>query len=121
MAADGAELFAAYWRCAKPKAAVLIVHGYAEHCLRYAPLARVLNDAGYTVSAYDHRHHGQSPGELGYIARFDALIDDLDEVVEQFRAQTANLPLFIFAHSMGGLVTANYLVRYKPANLRGAV
>lgn len=120
-AADGAELFAGHWRCDDARAAVLIVHGFAEHSLRYAELARALNNAGYTVFAYDHRHHGQSPGEFGHIQRFDALIDDLDEVVEQFRASVPQLPLFIFAHSMGGLVTANYLVRYKPANIRGVV
>ena len=118
---DGAELFAAHWRCPEPKAAVLIVHGFAEHCLRYAELARVLNAAAYTVSAYDHRHHGQSPGERGFIPRLDVLIDDLDEVVDQSRKSAPNLPLFIYAHSMGGLVTASYLTRYKPANIRGVI
>ena len=44
----------------EPKAVVQIVHGMAEHALRYDDLALFLNSRGYAVFAEDHAGHGAS-------------------------------------------------------------
>jgi acylglycerol lipase len=100
-------LFQRDWPVPQPRASILIVHGYAEHCGRYDHLARRFNDAGFTVRAYDHYAHGQSPGALGYVADFDRLVTDLAAIAKAWWTEPGHpAKRFIFGHSMGGLVTA---------------
>jgi len=66
------------WLVADPVANVFVIHGYREHCGRYAHVANFLNEHQYSVFSYDHRGHGTSPGKRGHIERFDYLVDDLE-------------------------------------------
>jgi alpha-beta hydrolase superfamily lysophospholipase len=88
-----------------PRGVVVIAHGAAEHALRYARFAAVLNDAGFSVWAPDHRGHGASPGPLGLgdfgEGGWAALVADLAQVVAVARRETPALPLCLFGHSMG--------------------
>jgi alpha-beta hydrolase superfamily lysophospholipase len=93
---------------------MLIVHGYGEHCLRYDHVARRLNDQGYSVYSYDHRGHGQSPGTLGQVPSFDALIDDMKVMFDLVKAEAGDKPFFVWGHSMGGLITSAFTVRHQP-------
>ncbi len=121
-AAPGVSLYRRSWvlRDGGATAAVVIVHGFGEHCTRYDHVAARLNAAGYDVYSYDHRGHGHSPGLMGYIPSFDALVDDLGVFLGLVRAQAGPLPLFAIGHSMGGLVLASRIVRHGE-NFRGAV
>ncbi|MFP6615955.1 MAG: alpha/beta hydrolase [Candidatus Hydrogenedentota bacterium] len=110
----GVALFRHFWLISDPKAHVLIVHGYGEHCTRYYPVARRLNDRGYSVYSYDHRGHGRSPGKLGHVPSFDAVIDDLKVVFDSVQGGIGDEPLFIWGHSMGGLITTAFTVRNQP-------
>lgn len=98
----------------RPRAVVLIVHGLGEHAWRYDALAQRLNEWGYAVRAYDQRGHGESGGAQGVLPQDDALLDDLDELVDDTRrhiAQPWACPLILFGHSMGGLVAATFVQR----------
>ncbi len=75
--------------------------------------ARVLNDAGYTVRATDHRGHGASiagtPGDFG-APGFEALIADL----AAYGASVGDdLPLFLFAHSMGSFAAQSVILTHS--------
>lgn len=105
---------------AEPRAALLLVHGYAEHCGRYARLATALADAGIHVFGYDHRGHGRSGGKRGYVASFDTLVADLAKQVARVAQAAGEQPFFLLGHSMGGLVAANFLAT-RPNGLAGAV
>ena len=98
---DGLELATYEWDVAAPRGVVQVAHGLAEHSARYDRFARALNDAGYTVRASDHRGHGASitgsPGDFG-APGFQALIADVAAYGASLRG---DLPLFLFAHSMG--------------------
>jgi acylglycerol lipase len=118
-ASDGARLFTQSWIPPNPRARVLIVHGYGEHSGRYAHVAERLNREGYAVYSYDHRGHGKSPGRMGHIPSFDRLITDLNEYAGRLLADNPGT-WFVFGHSLGGLVTASWVVRYKPS-VRGLV
>lgn len=118
-AGDGARLFTQSWIVESPRARILIVHGYGEHSGRYAHVAERLNREGYAVYAYDHRGHGKSPGRMGHIPSFDRLIADLNEYSARLFAENPGT-WFVFGHSLGGLVTASWVVRHRP-NLRGLI
>lgn len=112
------------WEIAAPRGLVHVVHGMAEHGLRYARLAGVLNAAGYTVWAHDHRGHGLRPGEaegdddrghFGDSRGWDTLVDDTRSVSEALRHSSPRTPLVLFAHSMGSFVVQTLLGLPAPA------
>ncbi len=117
---SGDQLFEYKWLVDQPKAAVVIVHGFGEHAGRYQLVADHFNEQGYAVFAYDQLGHGQSEGRPAYIENFDVLRDDCDHFIERVRQQTEGLPLFVLAHSMGGLVIA-YLAVTKMPKLDGVI
>jgi alpha-beta hydrolase superfamily lysophospholipase len=97
------------------RAAVLIVHGFAEHSGRYEHVGQWLAERGYSVHAYDHRGHGRSAGRRCHVQRFDEYLDDLAIVLEQVRADSPGAPLFLVGHSMGGLVVATFARERSPS------
>ena len=110
------------WPLAAPAGHILLVHGFGEHCGRYDHVAAAFNAAGYSVYSYDQRYHGRSPGKRARIDHFDRLPADLDAFEQHVRTLTGDAPFFVFAHSMGGLVTARYLEIYgAPKGLKGVV
>lgn len=110
---DGLELAGYEWDVADPRGLVQVAHGLAEHSARYDRFARALNDAGYSVRACDHRGHGASiagtPGDFG-ASGFDALIAD---VAAYGASLHADLPLFLFAHSMGSFAAQSVLITHS--------
>ena len=85
---DGKEIFAMKWSPEdqqKPKAAVQIAHGYAEHIGRYDVFARKLAEAGIVVYGNDHRGHGKTNGNAGEAICF-ADEAGFDKVVADMRA-----------------------------------
>jgi alpha-beta hydrolase superfamily lysophospholipase len=98
----------------RPKAVVLVVHGLGEHAWRYHQLATELNAAGCAVRAYDQRGHGESSGPRGCLPGDHTLLQDLAEVVDDTRAtlcRTHHIPLVLFGHGLGGLVSALWVGR----------
>ena len=89
--------------------AVVIAHGMAEHAGRYRRFAEALSDAGHAVFAADHRGHGATtaPGAADghFGAPLDTVLDDLEAVVSHARAQAPGVPLTLFGHSMGSILS----------------
>lgn len=117
---DGLSLVARHWLPkTPPRASLLLIHGYAEHCGRYDHVAETFVDEGVAVHAYDQRGHGRSEGRQAYVDQFEHYLTDLDA----FRLHVAppsEVPLFIFGHSMGGLVALLYTLNRRP-DLRGLI
>lgn len=96
---------------------VAINHGLAEHAARYGRFAKALSAAGYHVYAHDHRGHGHTtaPGvSLGSFAPQDGWQRVLDDTLDMRRhagARHQGLPIILFGHSMGGLVSMNSALR----------
>ncbi|WP_226080397.1 alpha/beta fold hydrolase [Mycetocola spongiae] len=106
---DGVGIYTYTWEVPRPRAVIHIAHGVGEHARRYAPLARELNAAGYTVVADDHRGHGRSGLEAGGLAdlgpgRVRGAINSLRSVGESIRADYPGLPLVLLGHSWGSLM-----------------
>ncbi|PYP86588.1 MAG: alpha/beta hydrolase [Blastocatellia bacterium AA13] len=110
------------WRRPAPQAVAeaILVHGFGEHSGRYGALTSHLSARGCSVTGYDQRGHGKSDGARGHVERFKDYEDDLGLMIRRVVSNEAPLPLFLVAHSMGGLIALRYLLRNDPA-IRGAV
>lgn len=95
-------------RAASPRAALVLVHGYGEHCARYGHVVRRFVEHGISVLTYDQRGHGLSGGVRGHCDRFHEYHDDLTAIVGLARRELEGAPLFGFGHSFGGLVVSTY-------------
>ena len=102
-----------------PLGTVLLSHGYAEHSGRYVHLRSALTRAGYDVAFYDHAGHGTSEGPR---ARVDVgtLIRDFGDARRATLAHARTPDLFLFGHSMGGLIAAASTI-LDPTRLRGTI
>jgi alpha-beta hydrolase superfamily lysophospholipase len=104
--AAGRRLF---WRAVEPerspRARVALLHGYGDHSGRYQHFMRWLGERGVASAALDFRGHGLSAGRRGHCSRWEEFVDDLRAFVDTL-AETSAAPLFILAHSHGGLVAA---------------
>lgn len=119
--AGDVELFAQCWLPASsPHGLVVLVHGFGEHSDRYCHLVDALIDGGYTVYGFDHRGHGRSPGKRGHTDRFSDFIEDVQRVVSRSKIDYPDLPLFLFGHSVGGLVALHYALLH-PQRLAGVI
>jgi len=108
---DGTTLRTLHWAPeGDPWAVALIVHGLGEHAGRYGTVAAALTAAGIDTFGYDHRGFGGSSGYRAYVASWGQYHDDLANRIEASRAERPGLPLMVYAHSMGGLIAAGYLV-----------
>ncbi len=117
--ADGTQLHVNRWLPdGPPKAVVQVAHGMAEHSDRYARFGERLTAAGYAVYASDHRGHGstaRASNDAGYFADdhgFDTVVDDMHLVTDHARAENPGLPVFLFGHSMGSLLSRSYVTRF---------
>ena len=95
------------WRASTAKANILLTHGFAEYAERYvahySQIVPRLNALGFDVYGFDLRGHGRASGARG--------VTDIKRAIEDHRAARAALaadakPLFLFGHSLGGLITA---------------
>lgn len=101
----------------KPKGTICIIHGLGEHQGRYAHVAKFYADNGFQVYSYDQRGHGKSEGKRGHSPGLAYNLDDLERVIKTLPQHN----LFIYGHSFGGNVLANYLLRKQPTFLKGAI
>ncbi len=106
--AAGGEIHWRAWKSAEARAQVMIVHGYGEHGDRYERLAERLTDEGFDVWANDHRGHGRSEGPRGVLTHMDDAVADVGRTVDLALTARPDLPLFMFAHSMGGAIGLSY-------------
>ncbi len=95
----------------EPVAVFLVVHGLAEHSGRYAYVANFLNTHGYAVYAMDHIGHGNSSGVRGHLQKFSQFTDGVAALEGIIQNNHQKLPVFILGHSLGGLITTNYLLQ----------
>lgn len=95
------------------RSAVLLVHGIGEHSGRYDHVGRFLAARGHDVLAFDNRGHGQSGGRRGHVDHFGQFLDDVEDHVLERRQ--LGLPVVLIGHSLGGLISATYVVEGRPA------
>lgn len=104
-----------------PRGVILVCHGLAEHSRRYARFAASLSASGYHVYVHDHRGHGETTAPDAPLGRFaarngaDAVIADVMAMRDMAAGEHPGLPLLLFGHSMGGLISLNTVVEHPEA------
>jgi lysophospholipase len=106
-----------------PLARVAILHGYGDHAGRYAHLMDWLTERNIATFALDFRGHGRSAGKPGFVRQWDEHLTDLAAflALPELSTQTDPTPLFILAHSHGGLVTTVAAMRGMLDHCRGII
>lgn len=120
--AQGIDITFYEWPIARPRAVVQLVHGLGEHARRYDELAAVLNRAGYSVYATDHRGHGETglnmieaghsvrSGNLGRGGMKSVFADEL-QLRELIADENEDAPVVLLGHSWGSMISQRLLDR----------
>jgi len=102
------------------EAVLLILHGMAEHSLRYDRFANYLNAKGIAVYAPDHRGHGETAVRnaetLGWFAEregWQRVVDDAYELTNVILSEFPRKPLFLLGHSMGSFLARTLMVQHS--------
>jgi len=118
---DNISIFVYKWEPdAEPKAVVQIIHGLAEHAMRYSQVAENLCKAGYVCYANDARGHGRTAGDLteatlagnaGVLGPngWKGVINDVHELSKIIKKEHPSLPLFLIGHSWGAMLAQDYI------------
>ena len=122
--ADGVEVAYRSWLPDEPRGIVLVLHGASEHGGRYGRFADALAARGWAAFAPDHRGHGRTAGSSGR-GRMGpgggtGLLGDVDQLAGWRWTSSGVLPVVVFGHSMGSLITLAYVER-SGAGLAGCV
>jgi len=117
----GADLFMRAWRpAARPRAVVVIAHGFNSHSGQYDWVAERFLEAGFAVYAMDHRGRGKSGGERFHVDEFSDYINDLATFVRLTKSRERDLPVFLLGHSAGGMIASLYAVDHQ-AEISGLI
>jgi acylglycerol lipase len=118
---ENIELFQQIW---KPdgdiNAVISLIHGLGEHSSRYKHVAEYYQSKGYVVAAFDLRGHGKSQGQRGHYASLETALDDIKVFIDSTTAQFPGKPVFLYGHSLGGVMVLNYAIKIKN-NLTGVI
>lgn len=123
----GRPIFTSRFDAEAPRGTVTIVHGFTENADKFAELIHSLLSQGWSVLAYDQRGHGRSwraeglaDISLTHVDRFGEYVEDLERVADRLLAPMPG-PHLLFAHSMGGAVSALFLERHPGVFRRAAL
>lgn len=123
----GRPLFTSRFDADAPRATAVIVHGFTENVDKFSEPIHSLLRNGFSVLAYDQRGHGRSwraegVGDISltHVDRFDEYVRDLERVCAQALSAMPK-PWVLFAHSMGGAVSALFLETHPGVFARAAL
>lgn len=123
---DEKPLYYEYFQAQDSRGAVVIVHGLSEFTGKYHEFAWYLLNQGYDVFLYDQRCHGRScrltqRQDMIHVDRFSDYRKDLHRFVCHVVKKATDGPLYLYAHSMGGAVAAQYLAEHPQVFQKAAL
>jgi len=94
---------------------IITTHGVGEHCGRHAYMNDLFSEY-FNILQYDLRGHGRSHGKRGYVENFEQFALDLKEIIEFAQKVYGADKIILFGHSMGALITAQYVQQFIGVN-----
>ncbi len=97
------------------KGCIQIIHGMAEHQMRYRHVAGFFKENGYVVVTSDLRGHGdnvESKEDLGHFSGVEELVDDVKELFDYLKEEFPGKPCILIGHSMGTLIATVFFKAY---------
>lgn len=115
---DKTKIHYEYFLCENARGNIVIVHGLSEFTKKFYEFTYYALNLGYNVFIYDQRCHGLSDRltnnvDILHVDNFNDYALDLEIFIEKIVIPTENKPIFLYAHSMGGAVSALYLNKYS--------
>ena len=110
------DLYYQIWQPEKNlRGVILIVHGLGEHGGRYGTdFADFYTSSGFAVLAPDLPGHGKTVGTRGHITDTALFLDHMDHFLVKARELFPDKPVFVYGHSMGGLIALWYSLARNP-------
>ncbi|KAJ3115623.1 hypothetical protein HDU96_000316 [Phlyctochytrium bullatum] len=112
----------------RPVALVLAFHGLGEHINRHAHVFDAFAAAGIVVRGLDYRGHGRTLKrnagmKPGYTVFEEVWEDALSVVGVRVEGVPEGLPLFVYGHSLGGLLALSIVHHHasRLPNFRGVI
>ena len=100
------------------KAILIIVHGMAEHMMRYSEFSEFMTSQGILTAGIDLLGHGRTAAtenDLGYFCERDAatvLVRDVHRLKKTVQNENPGVPVYILGHSMGSFIVRDYIGIY---------
>ena len=87
---------------------LIVTHGLGEHQERHEHILKLFSQ-NFNICLYDLRGHGKSGGDRAFVETFQDFVRDLAVVLDYLRVNYSMNKYSLLGHSMGGLITADYL------------
>ena len=98
-----------------PKGVIVLVHGLGEHIGRYSThFAEHFSNEGFSILAFDLPGHGKSSGKRGHIEQYEDFNKLVSAGISYTKQKYPYLPIFLYGHSLGGLIVLEYSIQIKP-------
>lgn len=98
-APDGTDLRGWWVPAERPRAAVILLHGFGSDRTELLPHAPYLHEAGFDLLLFDLRACGESGGELSTLGWLEQ--DDLRAAIDLVVVRAGGRPIFAMGHSLG--------------------
>ncbi|NLF51794.1 MAG: alpha/beta hydrolase [Leptolinea sp.] len=119
---DGRKVYFQNWTPDKPPIAwILLVHGLGEHSSRYQHVGDFFTRQGLALTGFDLLGHGKTEGQRGHAESYDEYCHQVDHLLSKIQETQPGVPLFLYGHSMGGLISLYHIRTNKPENIKGVI
>jgi alpha-beta hydrolase superfamily lysophospholipase len=95
---------------------LIVTHGLGEHLGRHEFFLKLFSQ-NFNIAIYDLRGHGRSGGKRAWVEDFSHFSKDLSCVVEYLAKHFSLKSYILFGHSMGGLITSDFMQNHVREDL----
>lgn len=95
---------------------LIVTHGLGEHLGRHEFFLKLFSQ-NFNIAIYDLRGHGRSGGKRAWVEDFSDFSKDLSMVLEYLKKHFSLQSYILFGHSMGGLITADFMQNHAKDDL----